>query len=153
MVFSPSRHNILHETIIDAPIDKVWEALVDVDDWKWNKWTRLESPAGAKKGQKGKLKASFEGDDTWETFDFNFEQVDDRRHLLEWQGSVAGGLLFQGRHHMRLEVVGPNQTRLEHKEQFRGLLPALGLGLPYKTLDRNYLWMNEALKAHVEASM
>jgi hypothetical protein len=34
---------------------------------------------------------------------------------------------------------------------FSGLLPILGIGLPYKKLDRNYLLMNEALKAHVEA--
>jgi hypothetical protein len=153
MVLCPSRHNILHETIIEAPIDKVWDVLVDTDDWKWNKWFRLECASGAKTGQKGKLKVSFEGDDTWETFDFTFGQVDEKSHLLEWSGSVAGGLLFQGRHHLLLEALGPNQTRLEHIEKFGGLLPALGMGLPYKKLVRNYLLTNEALKAHVEASM
>jgi hypothetical protein len=28
----------------------------------------------------------------------------------------------------------------------------LNMGLPYKTLDRNYLLMNKALKAHVEGT-
>jgi hypothetical protein len=42
-------------------------------------------------------------------------------------------------------------TKIEHKEVFSGLLPILGIGLPYKKLDRNYLLMNKALKAHVEA--
>ena len=150
MAFGPSCHNISHETLIDAPVEKVWEAIVSIDDWEWNKWTKLVANSGAKTGEKGKLKASYEGDDKWETFDFAFGEVNEDKHLLEWEGSVAGGILFKGRHHMRLEAAMPNQTRLEHKEKFGGLLPMLGLGLPYKTLDRNYLLMNEALKEHVE---
>ena len=46
--------------------------------------------------------------------------------------------------------IGEGATKLIHKEEFGGLLPVLGLGLPFKTLDRNYLLMNEALKHCVE---
>merc|ERR1712232_1390341 len=66
MNLGPSRHNILHETIIDAPLDEVWQAIIKIDHWEWNKWTRLETESGkADTGEKGKLKASFEGDDRW----------------------------------------------------------------------------------------
>ena len=50
---------------------------------------------------------------------------------------------------MKLEILSENQTRLIHSEKFGGLLPALGLGLPYETLDKNYLLMNENLKKFV----
>ena len=77
----------------------MWKALVDIDAWEWNKWTRLEATE-ASQGTRGK---------------------------------GSSGL-----------------TRLIHTEIFGGLLPALGVGLPYNILDRNYLLMNESLKKFVE---
>merc|ERR1712038_899145 len=94
-----------------------------------------------------------EGDDkNWQTFDFEFAEVDAASRVLAWKGSVLGGCLFHGYHTMRLEGVDENakQTWLIHTEEFTGLLPKLKLGLPYSTLDRNYRHMNEALKAHAE---
>lgn len=147
-----SRHNIQHTTDIDAPIDLVWKHLIDIDHWSWNKWTKLETKDEAHPGVKGTLKASFEGNDIWETYDFEFGAVDNRQHLLLWQGKVGpNGCLFSGCHSMQLEAVSPNRTRLIHQEHFGGLLPQMGLGLPYKKLDRNYRLMNEAFKEYVEA--
>jgi hypothetical protein len=146
-----SRWNIEHVTNINVPIDVAWKALVDIDNWEWNLWTRLDAP-DAKTGVPGKLRARYEGDaDDWKTFDFCFGEVSEEKHLLAWQGSIAGGVLFSGKHHMRLTELEPGKScRLEHVEIFSGLLPMLGLGLPYKTLDRNYLLMNEALKKTLE---
>jgi hypothetical protein len=141
---------ISHTTIISAPIDQIWKALIDIDDWKWNKWTRLEA-SQAKTGVTGKLKGCYEGNDQdWETFNFFFGEISQENHLLTWKGKVAGGVLFSGHHTMELEKIDDQTTRLIHEERFGGLLPMLNLGLPYKTLDRNYLLMNKALKAHVE---
>ena len=144
-----SRHNISHETIIDAPIDLVWKELIAIDDWDWNKWTKLKASKPVE-GTKGKLMASYEGDDKWQEYDFEFGPVSESTHLLTWKGAVAGGCLFSGYHTMQLESVNNKQTKLIHQEQFRGMLPAIGLGLPYKTLKRNYLLMNESLKETVE---
>lgn len=135
--------------IIQGDIDRIWSALVDIDHWEWNRWTRLAADE-VREGVKGTLHASFDGDEVWKTFPFTFGVVDPARHLLSWQGSVAGGLVFSGRHHMRLEEVGPGWTRLEHNEVFGGLAPMLGFGLPFKKLARNYRAMNEALKAAIE---
>ena len=149
-----SNRNIKHVTNINAPIEVVWKALVDIDAWEWNKWTRLEAKE-ASEGTRGKLRASYEGDGEWETFDFTFGEVDSVAHILNWKGSVGPfGCLFTGNHVMRLENIvdddGSGLTRLIHTETFGGLLPALGMGLPYKILDRNYLLMNESLKKFVE---
>eukprot|EP00584_Thalassiosira_punctigera_P003008 CAMPEP_0172538854 /NCGR_PEP_ID=MMETSP1067-20121228/10169_1 /TAXON_ID=265564 ORGANISM="Thalassiosira punctigera, Strain Tpunct2005C2" /NCGR_SAMPLE_ID=MMETSP1067 /ASSEMBLY_ACC=CAM_ASM_000444 /LENGTH=148 /DNA_ID=CAMNT_0013324443 /DNA_START=125 /DNA_END=571 /DNA_ORIENTATION=- len=146
-----SRFNISHETIINAPIDKVWKELISIDDWDWNRWTKLKAET-PKEGAEGKLLASYEGDGQWKEFDFQFGRVSESEHLLTWLGSVGpGGCLFSGHHTMRLEEASGGETRLIHREEFGGILAKLGLGLPYRTLDRNYLLMNESLKQCVEA--
>jgi len=143
---------IEHITTIAAPIDVVWKSLVNVQDWTWNQWTRLDigtqTPVN---GLKGKLKACYEGNDKdWQTFDFEFAEVNAKNYILAWKGSVLGGCLFSGYHTMRLESIDGTGTRLIHTEVFGGLLPLLKLGLPYTTLDRNYRLMNESLKNHIE---
>lgn len=146
-----SRHNISHETIIEAPIDAVWKELIAIDDWEWNRWTKLKATERPVEGNRGKLMASYEGDDKWQEFDFAFGPVSESSHLLTWRGSVGGGWLFSGYHTMQLESINEEkQTKLIHEEKFGGLLPMLGSGLPYKTLKRNYLLMNESLKETVE---
>lgn len=148
----PSRWDIKHVTDIAAPIDQVWARLVNTDHWEWNRWTKLEAPK-VQTGTTGKLHACYNGnDEKWETFDFTFGPVVEDQHILTWFGSVGPrGSLFYGYHTMQLEKISEGTTRLTHQEKFSGLLPFLGVGLPYKQLDSNYLKMNEALKEHVEA--
>ena len=153
---SSSRWNIYHKTEIDAPIEKTWNALLDIKHWDWNKWTKLEANK-VSTGTKGKLKASYDGNDVWKTFDFTFDEVNSKHYILSWFGDVGpSGCLFSGYHTMQLEKGGPDadeKTILIHHERFNGLLPALGLGLPYKKLDRNYRFMNEEFKKFVENSV
>lgn len=164
-----THQRIEHITEIDAPIETVWKALIDVNDgWpKWNKWTLLEAGTPTT-GLKGTLKACYEGnDEDWQTFQFEFAEVNHDNHIMAWKGSVGpfDGCLFRGYHVMRLQeelmMVNNNNnddddgkkrrtTRLIHTETFGGLLPFLHMGLPYDKLDRNYRLMNESLKAFVE---
>ena len=147
-----SRWDISHTTDINAPIELAWDQLVDINSWDWNLWTRLEADE-VKAGIKGKLKAPVKGEDReWETFGFEFGPISRNDHILTWFGKVGpGGFLFHGYHTMQLERIDDTRTRLIHKEVFRGLLPALGYGLPYKLLKENYLKANLAFKRHVEA--
>mmetsp|Transcript_22638 Transcript_22638/g.31606 ORF Transcript_22638/g.31606 Transcript_22638/m.31606 type:complete len:158 (+) Transcript_22638:855-1328(+) len=145
---------IEHITEIQAPIEKVWGVLVDIQDWKWNKWTRLKAEK-AEEGVQGKLEYSVDGNEKWETADFTFGGVDN--YSLTWFGSLGPtGCLFHGYHTMKLEPIKNTgdftspQTKLIHTENFSGILPRLSLGLPYDKLDRNYLLINEALKKFVE---
>ena len=151
MFASPRRQNIEHITDINAPIQDVWDALVDLKSWEeWNRWTTLEA-SEARTGVQGKLHACYNGDGKdLRTFDFAFSEVDPNKSKIVWSGRVAGGFLFKGEHSINLQFVNNSTTKLVHKESFGGLLPALGLGLPYKTLDRNYLLMNKAMKKYVE---
>lgn len=159
---SPNKH-ILHITEINAPIDNVWDVLIDLPSWKeWNKWTLLEVVSSEKKeensstttikdGDKGKLYASFEGDGKWDTYDCEFGTTSKELHLLTWKGNVGpGGCLFSGVHTMKLEKVTDDVTRLRHEEYFGGLLPMMNAGMPYQSVDRNYGLINAALKEYVE---
>ena len=148
-----SRFNISHETIINVlPVEEVWKELIAIDDWEWNKWTKLKADNPPSEGVRGKLWASFKGNEEWKEFNFRFGRVNESEHLLTWMGGVGPkDILFSGYHTMKLvKICEGKKTKLIHKEDFGGLLPALGLGLPFKTLDRNYLLMNEALKHCVE---
>lgn len=160
---NPNPHKrIEHVTTINAPIESVWRAVFDVNDWSWNRWTKLEAGTPAT-GLKGTLRACYEGNNKdWQTFAFEFAEVEPDHHILAWKGSVGpfGGCLFRGYHTMMLEAIdgegdgdgdgGSGKTRLIHTEVFGGILPSLKLGLPYSKLDRNYRLMNEALKEYVE---
>lgn len=150
---NPKPHQrIQHVTLINAPVEIVWKTILDVNDWRWNLWTRLEAGMPAV-GLKGTLKACYEGNNQdWQFFEFEFAEVDSNTHTLAWKGEVGpfGGCLFQGYHSMKLEQVNAKQTKLVHTEVFGGFLPMLRLGLPYTKLDRNYRLMNESLKEHVE---
>jgi len=151
---------IEHTTVIDAPVEAVWKALIDTNDWKnWNQWTRLNTSGTAPQvGLQGTLKACYAGNDRdWQSFPFEFAEVVDgsnlnskqQQYVLAWKGQVLGGCLFSGYHTMRLEAQ-KHRTKLIHTEIFGGLLPMLKLGLPYPRLDNNYRLMNESLKKHVE---
>ena len=48
----PSRFDIEHVTEINAPIERVWDALIAIDNWNWNKWTKLEAKS-ATTGESG----------------------------------------------------------------------------------------------------
>mmetsp|Transcript_4092 Transcript_4092/g.9760 ORF Transcript_4092/g.9760 Transcript_4092/m.9760 type:complete len:170 (-) Transcript_4092:234-743(-) len=143
---------IEHTTIIDAPVKDVWKALIDVHDWSWNKWTKLDCTEAPEKGLTGKLRACYEGDDEdWQTFDFEFAEVVENE-TLAWEGNFLGECLFHGYHTMKVQPCEDDEkkTQLVHTEIFGGLLPMIHLGLPYAKLDRNYRLINEALKKHVE---
>merc|ERR1712241_1615983 len=93
------------------------DALLNINDWNWNKWTRLEvTQCGSnddktvipiKAGLKGKLRACYEGnDENWKSFEFEFAEVNHDNHTLAWMGSVGPcGFLFHGYHVMRLEKI------------------------------------------------
>jgi hypothetical protein len=147
---------IEHNTVIHAPVEKAWEALIDIDNWDWNKWFRIEVGEVAN-GVKGKLKVSSEGNDEWDTYDLTFGNMNDpASYTLHWTGSVGiKGCLFHGNHIMKLEVIKSEDgcssfTQLHHSEEFDGILPHLNLGFHYDVLDKNYLLVNEALKELVE---
>jgi hypothetical protein len=151
-MLSPSRWNTDNATIIiNAPVDLVWETLIDIDDWEWNKRIRLCATA-VERGIAGKVKTFVNGQ--WKTFDFVFGEVSAKNYKFTWTlgWEVFGPIHAMVAHEIVLEKLDSNITQLSHSASIKGMLPRLGLPkcLPYKKLRRNDFLMNEELKVHVE---
>ncbi|KAJ2987723.1 hypothetical protein HDV02_005980 [Globomyces sp. JEL0801] len=109
---------------IEANIETVWQEIINIKDWNWNQWTRLEASEPIP-GQHGKLHASFDGDNQWKQYDFTFGNIDHTTHYFSWYGKIMGGMLFSGDHSIQLVEKGTG-TLMIHNEVFGGLLPAMG---------------------------
>jgi hypothetical protein len=141
-------------TDIEAPIEDVWKVLIDVNDWSWNKWAAIEAGAPTA-GLKGHIRICVEGDGKkWETFPFEFVEVNRTEHVLSWTGpsyGPIGACCFKGYHVMKLEKVSATTTRFVHSENLTGIVPLLFWGTSmFVNLDTAFRLQNEALKAHVE---
>ena len=67
-----------------------------------------------------------------------------------WLGHLGMKGVFDGHHHFRLSVSGTG-TRLDHFEEFSGVLSAVVLASIKSSTTRGFQEMNQALKDRVEA--
>lgn len=100
-------------------------------------------------GQKGTLYASFDGDDKWGTYTTVLREVNHEEYFLNWGGGL--GCLFMANHWIQLTKTSESETHMDHFEDFSGPFPAMGIGMPFKKVARNYDLINQALKEKVEA--
>lgn len=137
------------ETVIDGPIEAVWETLLDVarhSEWS-DSFVLYGAPAEGGRGRVG-----FWAFGRALTHPIIFEVVHPPRRL-EWRGGPRR--LVSGRHYFELEPVDTDgaRTRFVHGEEFSGvavdvLWPAL-----MKVLGPSYGRFNEQLKRRVEEAM
>ncbi len=137
------------EITIDAPVQKVWDALMDFESYpEWNPFIRKIEGA-ARVGEKL--------DNTIEPpgrKPMNFKPrvlaVKPRREF-RWKGKLLIPGLFDGEHYFQLEEMGGEKTKFVHGERFTGLL----VGMLWKSLKepttKGFESMNEALKERAEA--
>lgn len=136
------------ETTVDlhASPETVWETLVDFESYpEWNPFVtsiegrpvegerlaiRIEPPEGRAMSFKPRVTAAVP-----------------QKHF-EWLGKLGLKGLFDGRHEFRIEEIGPEHTRLTHRESFSGLL--VGLLLNEADIRAGFEGMNEALRERVE---
>lgn len=143
------RHRLSTEIIIEAPPQRVWAVLTDLEAYgSWNPFmvssegepvvghrlvNRMQPPGGRA-----------------QTFKPTVTVVDPPR-TFEWLGRLGVPGLFDGRHRFDLEPAGDGCTRLVHQESFSGLF----VRMLRSTLDtktrRGFELMNDALKARAEA--
>lgn len=137
---------------IDASITDVWAVVSDLGNWSsWSKWTWFED-VESRSGTTATLVVSFDGNEKLTRYaGTKIVAVDGENFFLNWRGTVPCGL-FYGNHWIQLIKVTDNKTLVQHYEDFSGMLPALGIGMPYKKVERNYGLINNALKARVEAN-
>ena len=134
---------------IEAPIEAVWDILVDVDRYgEWNPFTtrvdtdfEIGSPVDLYVTL-GPLKLK------------QPERIEavDRPHLLAWSTKMGGRVLLSARREQRLEALNETRCRYLTTDAFGGLLTPLVVVLFGRLIRRGFNDMALALKADAEAA-
>ena len=132
------------EIDINAPADKVWQALMDFDDWSnWNPIVNAAS-GNASTGSKLDITMKGNGDKDGPKYQPTITQLDDNKHF-RWRTKMLGGVLMTNDKVFELEST-PTGTHLVHKELFSGIMPGLMWGKLNNFVPGMLNSMNSALK-------
>jgi hypothetical protein len=136
------------EIEIAAPAEKVWKLLIDFPGMaEWNPF--IPNASGVvKEGEKIKVQLQ-PPDGSGMTISPRLLKVDPNREL-RWLGHLLIPGLFDGEHIFTLEPLAGERVKLVHREEFRGILVGIVLGMVGENTRRGFEAMNQALKARVE---
>ena len=145
------RHQLHTEITIDAPPQRVWGILTDLDAYEsWNPFV-VASHGEVVVGEKLVNRVQPPGGKA-HTFKPTVTEVQTAR-TFEWLGRLGVPGIFDGRHRFDLEPTSDGGTRLIHQEFFTGVLvPFLRSSLDTET-RRGFELMNDALKARAETKI
>jgi hypothetical protein len=151
LLLSRSQFEVRHTVDIDAPPERVWDAVVDFAGYSaWN--TQLAYLAGeVKPGGQLHLKLSVEG-----TTPYEFKPVIshfEAHRRFAWIARTGLPRLFDGEHFFELERLPSGATRLTNREEYRGVLSLVMERLPMMaSAPAGFEKMNLELKRYVEQS-
>lgn len=142
------RHLISSDPVeIEAPVERVWEILVDVERYgDWNPFTT-------------RVETNFEIGSPVHLYvtlgPFKLKQperieVVDRPHLLVWSTKVGARFLVAARREQRLEALSERRCRYLTTDAFNGLLTPLVILLFGRLVRRGFNEMARALKKFAE---
>jgi hypothetical protein len=141
-------HKIKTQIIIDAPINKVWEALIDFYSYpNWNSFiTSIEGEAI--KGNR--IEVTIQVPD-YRTLKIKPTVIECTPNVeLRWVGHMWFTGLFDGEHKFKLEALNEGSTHLIHSEKFSGMLAPLVLKVLGNGIEKGFNQMNKELKMIVE---
>ena len=132
---------------IDAPQDRVWEVLSDLEAWPQRIETvdtvELLSPAPITTGSRVRLKQPKLPEGTWDV------TVWDAPSFFEWTQKASGVTSVAGH---RIDSLGQDRARLTLTIEMRGLLIPI-IGLFYRDLTNRYMTLEaEGMKRAAESA-
>lgn len=145
------RHHLHTEITIDAPPERVWHILTDLEAYAdWNPFL-VSSSGRVAVGERLVNRMQPVGARA-QTFKPTVTEVEPGR-TFEWLGRLGLPGLFDGRHRFDLQPTADGGTHLVHRESFSGILVR-----PFRSsLDdgtlRAFELMNQALKARAESTI
>ncbi len=142
--------NIQTEIIINSPVSKVWNTLMDFEKYAdWNPFVQIKGEA--KKGAQLENTMNIEGQKP-QTFKPTILECKSEEEF-RWEGHLFVKGLFDGEHYFLLESISENKTKIIHGENFRGILSNMILNMIGEKTKAGFIKMNEALKDRCETSV
>jgi len=146
---SRTKFEVRHDIIISAPAQKVWEAVIDFQNYKnWN--SQLLYLGGTiAKNEVIHLKLSVEGATPYE-FKPTISQWQEGKSFA-WIAITGLPRLFDGEHFFELVSNENGTTTLINREEYRGVLSLVMQQLPaMKLAPKGFEKMNIELKNYLE---
>jgi len=134
---------------INAPLEKVWAAIIDFESYSdWN--TQLEYFGGeVKPNGKIHLKLSAEGAEPYEFKPIISHWIENE--TFAWIARTGFPRIFDGEHFFELKRMDDNTTLVTNREQYRGVLSLIIKRLPMmKTAPEGFQKMNVEMKDYIE---
>lgn len=142
------RKEIGSEVEIEASAEKVWELLIDFENFpEWNPFIRKAS-GDVKVGERIEVFLQLPGGKGM-TFRPKLLKVEPNREL-RWLGRLGIPRLFDGEHIFNIEQLGDGRVRFVQREKFRGFLAPLFLAMIKSSTLQGFEEMNKALKERAE---
>lgn len=139
--------SIQTEITIAAPVQKVWQTLLDFDSYpEWNPFIHIKGAAEV--GTNLENTIMLEGRAP-QVFKPEVLVVEEQREF-RWVGKLFFSGLFDGEHYFILESIDEQTTRLLHGENFRGILVGPIMKMIGRQTIQGFEKMNAALKTRVE---
>ena len=139
--------NIQTEILINTDITKVWDVLMNFDNYpKWNPF--ITSISGERKlGSRLTVSINPPGGKGM-TFKPNILTLEANKEF-RWKGKLGINGIFDGEHYFILESVDKDITKFIHGEKFSGLLVPL-VGKMLDKTKKGFQIMNESIKNECE---
>ncbi|WP_396189282.1 SRPBCC family protein [Flavobacterium sp.] len=133
--------------VINAPIDFVWNALMDFENHpNWNPFIKHIS-GNTSKNSKLQVHISPDGN---KLFKFNPVVISNQPPFeFKWLGKFLVKGLFDGEHYFMLNKMNEKETLLTHGENFSGIFIYLSSNM-LKDTEKGFEKMNIALKKYCE---
>ena len=137
------------EIIINASKEKVWDILTNFSDYaKWNPF--IVDVQGTLAAGNTLTNTMRNGN---KTFVFKPKVLNVTLYkYFDWIGSLFIKGIFDGHHYFEIEELTPTQVKLNHGEQFSGLLSSFILKKIGNDTRNNFIKMNGAIKQLAEAT-
>jgi len=136
------------EIEIEAPPERVWQVLTDFSSY--HAWNPLITSVQGELAVGQTLTVAMSPPEMSETTFRPTVLVCDAPHELRWRGQVWFKGLFDGEHFFRVEEKEGGRTRFVHGEDFTGVLVRFA-NQKLTLVARGFIYMNQALKKHLEA--
>lgn len=144
------KFEIKTEALISAPVEVVWETLVNFENYK--NWNPFIYDVVGTVNIRDKVKITLQ-DESKNKMSFKARILENEKNReFRWIGKLWVAGLFDGEHSFVLEKISANQTKLIHSEEFNGILVKPFLKTLQTKTKYNFERMNNALKLKLEQS-